>query len=329
MFQLDHFNMADMTSAFNALPPVFGRLVKSGIFDERYLTTTTAIVERINGTLAVLPSQDWQSNGVDVLGDERETITVPIRKTEAKITLMAYELAGLRAFGSDSELESFQAELMRRMIKARRIQDITMEYRMAGALQGTVYDKPSGRVMLSEYSAFGGSQKTVDFKLGTDTTDILSKCYEVKDHVLDNLGDDVADGVRVLVEPTLYRKFISHKNVQKVYEGWSAASDRIGGDMRSGFPFGGLVFEEYSAYLGSTSFMASGTGIAFPTGTVETFSVHYAPASFVEAVNTRAVKFYAKSKQLDFDEGVTIKIQSNGLPLCQRPACLVKIHSSN
>jgi len=104
-------------------------------------------------------------------------------------------------------------------------------------------------------------------------------------------------------------------------------------DMRKGFPFGGLIFEEYDATVSNTagtpaSFFASKYGIAFPQGTMDTFRTIVAPADFIEAVNTPGQLLYAKQQERDFGRGIDIHTQSNVLPLCLRPGVLVTVMSS-
>lgn len=103
--------------------------------------------------------------------------------------------------------------------------------------------------------------------------------------------------------------------------------------MRKGFPFGGLVFEEYNATVSdvngtSQTFFASGYGTAFPMGTQETFRTIVAPADFIETVNTMGMLVYAKQKVRDYDRGIDIHTQSNPLPICLRPGVLAEVMTS-
>ena len=62
----------------------------------------------------------------------------------------------------------------------------------------------------------------------------------------------------------------------------------------------------------------------FPTGTTETYQTCFAPADFIETVDTLGLEVYAKQKTTVFDRGVEIHTQSNPLPMCMRPAVQVK-----
>ena len=59
--------------------------------------------------------------------------------------------------------------------------------------------------------------------------------------------------------------------------------------------------------------------------TRRTFATYFAPADFNETVNTLGQPLYAKQEPRRFDRGTDLHTQSNPLPLCHRPALLVKL----
>ena len=50
-----------------------------------------------------------------------------------------------------------------------------------------------------------------------------------------------------------------------------------------------------------------------------------APADFNETVNTLGQLLYAKQEPRKFERGTDLHTQSNPLPMCHRPALLVKL----
>ena len=101
-------------------------------------------------------------------------------------------------------------------------------------------------------------------------------------------------------------------------------------DMRAGFTFGGVTFEEYRGQASDANgvtrrFIAAGEAHAFPLGTVDTFSTYYAPADFNETANTLGQALYAKQEPRKFERGTDLHTQSNPLPMCHRPGVLVKL----
>jgi hypothetical protein len=62
----------------------------------------------------------------------------------------------------------------------------------------------------------------------------------------------------------------------------------------------------------------------YPIGVPGLFKTHYAPADFIEAVNTVGLPAYAKQERMEMDRGIKIHAQSNPLCMCHRPAALIK-----
>ena len=99
-------------------------------------------------------------------------------------------------------------------------------------------------------------------------------------------------------------------------------------DVRAGFVFAGITFEEYrgqatDANGNARRFIAAGEAHAFPLGTVDTFATYFAPADFNETVGTLGQPLYARTiPDRDRDEWVRLEIESNPLPICTRPQVL-------
>jgi hypothetical protein len=63
-------------------------------------------------------------------------------------------------------------------------------------------------------------------------------------------------------------------------------------------------------------------------GTQNTFKTILSPADFVETVGTLGIELYAKQEMKKFGRGIEVHTQSNPLPICKRPAVLVKVSSA-
>jgi hypothetical protein len=136
--------------------------------------------------------------------------------------------------------------------------------------------------------------------------------------------------VRCLVSSEFFDALIGHPNVEKFYVNWQAAADITGQDPRKGFRFGNITWEEYRGVAPdengtSRRFIAEGEGHAFPVGTFNTFKQIYAPGNFIEAVNTPGIPLYVKQVMEKMGRWVDLHIESNPLPICMRPAVLVKV----
>ncbi|CAK0755826.1 hypothetical protein CCP2SC5_2150001 [Azospirillaceae bacterium] len=202
-----------------------------------------------------------------------------------------------------------------------------------GALKGIIIGG-SGKTLYNLYNVFSITQKTVDFVLGTDTTDVNAKIREVVRHIESNLLGEVMTSVRALVSPEFFDKLIAHPTVKDAFKYFSATGAQpLREDVRRYFPYNGITFEEYSASVPvngtTTRFINAGEGHAFPMGTMDTFKTYFAPANKAEFVNTFGLECYAWQVPTDDQRGWRIIMESNPLPLCRRPHVLVKLTTSN
>ena len=79
--------------------------------------------------------------------------------------------------------------------------------------------------------------------------------------------------------------------------------------------------------VGGNDFVAANEAYLYPTG-ADIFKTWFAPADFVETVNTIGLPRYAKQKVMDFEKGVIIHTQSNPLPINLRPRAVIKLTMS-
>jgi hypothetical protein len=200
-----------------------------------------------------------------------------------------------------------------------------------GALKGQILEDDGATVIYDLYKEFLITRKSVDFVLGTSTTDIRAKCLEIKRHIELNLKGEIMSGIRVLVDKDFMDAFTNHAKVITAYERWESGA-ALRNDMRAGFPFAGLIFEEYEGTAtdingNARKFLDSKDGVAFPEGTQNTFKTFYAPADFMETVNTVGIPLYAKREIRKFNRGVDVHTQSNPLPICMRPEVCVRAYT--
>lgn len=332
-FATDAFNMVSLTRAINILPNNYGRVRELGLFPGKGVRTRSVIVEERNGILNLLPTMPPGSPGTVARREKRTVRSFTIPHIPHDDSILPAEYEGIRAFGSESELATLASIMNDHLQAMRNKHAITLEHLRMGALKGVILDA-DGSTLYNLYTEFGITQKTVDFVLGTSTTDVAAKCREVVRHIEDNLKGEVMTNVRALVSAEFFDKLISHTKVKEVYLNYARAQDVLGGDVRKGFVFQGVTFEEYRGVAtdpdGNTRrFIAEGEGHAFPEGTLGTFETLFAPADFIETANTVGLELYAKQQERDFGRGIDIHTQSNPLPICYRPAVLVKVYSSN
>ena len=325
------FSMASLTTAINLIPNRYGRIEQLGLFPAKPVRTRQIIVEEYAGRLNLLPTKPPGSPGTVGERGTRTLRSFVIPHIPHDDVVLPEEVQGIRAFGSETETEAIAGVMARHLETMRNKHAITLEHLRMGALKGQILDA-DGSTIYDLYTEFGLSQTSINFDLANANSDIKGHCYDVLAEIEDNLKGEFMTDVHVLCSPQFFRALTTHKTVKEAYTNWQQGAILIN-DVRSGFTFGGITFEEYRGQASDINgtvrkFIAPGEAHAFPLGTVDTFGTYLAPADFNETVNTLGQPLYAKQEPRKFERGTDLHTQSNPLPMCHRPGVLVKLTSA-
>lgn len=332
-FGTDAFNLVSMVQAINKLPNKYGRIMEMGLFKTKGVRTRTVLVERKHGVINILDNMPVGSPGLKNTKGTRDVRSLVIPHFPLDDTILASEYQDLRAFGQENVTETLASIMNDHLQTLKNKHDQTLEWLLIGALKGIVYDSDASTVIYNFHKEFLVNKKEVDFLLGTATTNIQAKCREVHRHLETNLQGERMTGVRVLCDKDFFDAFTNHAKVIAAFDRWNTGAF-YREDYRKGFPYNGLIWEEYEGTTTDKNgtarkFLASKDAIAFPEGTSETFNLYHAPADFMETVNTPGLPYYAKQQPRDFNRGIDIHTQSNPLPVVSRPELCVRVYSSN
>ncbi|WP_341822712.1 major capsid protein [Wolbachia endosymbiont (group A) of Clivina fossor] len=319
------FSMTELTKAINILPINYGRVENLKLFPSKSVKVRHITIEEQNGVLSLLPTQVPGAPATVGKRGKRKIRTFTIPHIPHDDVVLPEEVQGIRAFGSESELTALASVVTDHLELMRNKHAITLEHLRMGALKGIILDA-DGSELLNLYNEFEITPKVVNFALGTATTDVKRKCLEVLRHVEDNLSGEYMTGIH---SPEFFDALTSHAKVKEAYERWQEGA-ALRNDMRSGFTFCGITFEEYRGQATDPEgnvrrFIEGNTGHCFPLGTASTFTTYFAPADFNETVNTLGQPLYAKQEPRRFDRGTDLHTQSNPLPMCHRPGILIKV----
>jgi len=332
------FDMAAMTAAINKLPNLYNRL-ESVFGAPNGITTTSVQVEQLNGTLNIVRSRPRGAAADKPTMDKRALRIFAIPHIPLEDVLLPEDYQNVRAFGSESAMETQSSILARKVQKMKNSLDQSLEFLRAGALKSIILDADGSTLynLRTEFAIAGpvvvptvGSYMVLDFVLDNDGTIVRDKCLNVKRHIEKNLRGESMSGLRALCSSTFYDALTHHPEVEKAYQFYMLNGQNLAGDYRSGFQFAGITFEEYNASWtdkdgNARVAITADHAIVFPEGTGNTFEQVAAPGNFLETANTVGLPYYARQEPKKFNAGLDIWAESNVLPICKRPEVLVDI----
>lgn len=329
IFGSNAFSAIELTAAVNQVPFSPGRIGQLGLFEARGVATRNIAVESLSGSLSLIPDTPLGAPANQHKHNDRTARNFRIPHHPLEDTILASEIQDVRVFGG-TQLQGVQDVVNQRLIEMARKHDATLEYGRIGAIKGIILDADGSTSLYNLFTEFGISQDTVDFVLGTSTTEMLTKCYAVSRLIETELGQAVYDHVHCFAGKTWFERFTTHPTVAKAYANYQEAAGRLGGDNRRGFTFGGIVFEEYRGSVGGVSFVADSEAHFFPVGVPGMYITRFAPMDAVDTVNTLGLPRYAR-QAIDRDYGRYVKVltESNPINLCLRPKALIKGTTSN
>lgn len=325
IFNNDAFSLSQLSKAIVDIPRVATRIGDMGLFREYGINTTVMMIERKGASLALVPTAP------------RGGVAQPLSRTGRKLTpvaavhlpqrdeILADVVQGIRAFGSETEVESVSRVVTERMNKMKTQIDLTIEYHRARGIMGQVLDADGSSVLWDYYSMFGFTQQVIDFDLTNANTKVKLKIQDLKRKMRTALGGRAFTGIGVLCSDTFFSDLTNHVSIEKAFELFQqnlyARTDQIDSD----FTYLQCQFMQYSGGVGTNLFIPDGEAYAFPLGVTGMFETAYAPADYMETVNTNGLPYYAKQAMMKFDKGVDLETQSNPLHLNSLPEAVFKL----
>ena len=326
VFNSDAFSVVSLTDAILKAPFRPMRIGSLGLFRERGITTTTVVIEEKDGRLSLIPTSP-RGGPASTIGAQKRTarsFVVPHLERESKI--MADEVQNVRAFGSDNAQEAVQALVNERLLDLRAMHEVTLEHLRVGAIKGQILDADGSSVLFNLFTEFNVTQQTEDIALSVKTTKVRNDAVAIQRLIEKELGAEPITTYRAFCGDEFFDALIEHDQVKESLK--FQESELLRTDLRKGFEFGGITWENYRGKVGTVSFFPTAEAYVVPIGT-NIFSTYFAPADFGETVNTVGLPVYVKTA---VDEGLNrwtkLHSQSNPLALCLRPRAVVKVTKS-
>lgn len=343
------YTSEELTQEVNRIPNTYGLLNALNVFPNEPKGSKYVRIGYKDGQIYVLAAEERGAPGDVGENDQEHSILLEIPHFPHLDFVTPDDVDNLLTIVNGQLQSDSLDRVMAEKLKAiRNKHAITREFIRLGALRGEIKDGKN-RVLYNIYSVFGIQKKQVDFKLGTEGTNVFDKCEEVLDHIQSNLRGETMTQVEAIVSPSFFSKLIAHKNVEKF---WLMAQNSAyhqelrrqyaGGNWGRLVEFGDILFREYkgslpvknsSGQITSVPNVASGKGYAYPAGTQAMFKTFDGPAFHVARVNTaidpKSEPILITPEEMKHGTGWELKSQSNVLAICKQPECVVELTTSD
>jgi len=341
---VNSFKTTEFTEQINQVENQYGYInSRSDLFVPRG-TSEKAIVFDVNKHNITLLPQVNRGDKSATQGKERdvETFALKLAYFKHQDQLTVDDIQSWRQAGATDQ-ETLARAMAEKVQDMRMAADQSNEYMKLQAFKG-IFKTPDGTVMADMFNEFGVTQTSIDFVLGTGSTDIDSKIAQLKRSIATNIktGGSIT-GVEVLVDPTFFDKLVTHTNIRDAYKfyqnnGSQRLRDDLANYMRWGvmdvFEHRGVRFISYDATFnlpnGTTEVgVAANTGHAYALGNRDLFRSYYGPSNKLSGANQVGSPLTLNTYADPRDEFVDFELEMAPLHFCTKPASLIKLTSSN
>lgn len=325
VFTSDAFGVVSMTNSINRMPYTPSYIGSLNLFTEQPMQTTTAVIEYAMGRLQLLQSGPRGGPSKNAaISKKRRTRTFGIPHVKNESQVLADDVQGIRAFGSETELESHAALVNDRLEQMRGAHEITHEFHRAGAISGRILDA-DGSELYDLFDEFGLVEDSYTLSLAASAGVLKTSVRAIVRAIENELGAIPYKSIMALCDDTFYDNLLKSAGVEEAYNRWQDGQFKRDPNGRNdgGFTYLGVTWVNYRGKVSSTTFL-QGTNVArfFPIGVKDLFACNIAPADYVETANTRGKLLYAKQERMKFDRGIDLESQSNALFMCTMPGVL-------
>ena len=327
VFNQDAFNLISLSHAIDRMPYTPQFLGQLGIFEATPTNQSTVWVDERDGAISLIQTRPRGAPPKELERDERKARPFKVPSIAKGATIYASQIAGLRAFGSDSEQERVMQEFMRHMDRVRNDVELTHENMRLGALKGILVDA-DGSTLFNWFTEFGVTPAAdVEFEFADDDADIAGTARKMARDIIRSSKGAIAQNtpIHALTGDEFYDELINHPQVRQTYLNWAAAADLRNQAAFGAFTYGGVTWHNYRGTDdNSTVAVAVDEAHIFPIGGNGVFQHIMAPFDEkMEYVGAPGQNTYALTiRDRDRDFWVRGEIYSFPLFMCSRPEVL-------
>lgn len=333
--------IVDWTQEILDVPNQYGWVKNQGIFSTRGTPQTAIVFDKMSSETTLLPQTSRRQRNM-TYGKDRavDTFSLPLAYFKHGDAITPADIQDQRRPGDSDLEETLDRVRSVKLTDMRRAVDQTHEYIMVQAIKG-VTTTPDGATIADMFTEFSVSQPTIDFILGTGTTNVDAKVAELKRTITKNaLTGGMIGGIQVIVDESWFDKFKSHPKVKEAYLNWQSnqryrddISEYMSWGISDVFDYQGVRFLTYPAEFilpdGTTEkAIATDEGHAIPRIT-DLFRGYYGPSNKLSQVNQAGSEMFSWEYRDQKDEAHEMEVETSPLFFCTKPKTLVKVTTSN
>jgi hypothetical protein len=319
----DDFGVLSMTSAINTLPVVPARVGSLGLFKGGGITTTSVGVESMDGVLKLIPTQPRGTMPEYKRHEKAILRAIPVPHLPKNDVVLAESLQGVRQFGTDSTIEGSASVINTRLAALKAEHELTWEYHRVGALQGLIKDADGSSTVVNLFTEFNVSRITINWDM-TEAYGLKAACIALRRTIETELNLMPYERIHVFVGEEFWDKLMTSTETNAAFNRYRE-SEFARNSNNDVFEYSKVMFEEMRGKVGNIPLIPVAEGAAFPIVQNGLYEQVFAPGTFLEAVGTVGLPYYAKQEAMKFNTGVELHTQSNPLFIVKKPRVLVKL----
>ena len=331
IFRTDAFGVVPLSLAINKLIFIPGYISSQGIYSEKSVSTTAVAIEENNKVLRLIGPTPRGGPGWVLPKPRRALRMLAVPHFEINDSIMAEEVQGVRPFGEESGTEGVMTKVGERMQVAGQSLEYTQEYARVGGIKGIVqYADGSTLDLYREYDIAPPTPVDLPLESTANDGELRKAVAQIIRTMGTNLDGLPYTGIEAIVGDDFFDALIKNAEIRTTYLNYTAAAElrqpyvNYGGQIWGTFVFGGVRWTNYRGYIDGEPMVETDMAYLYPSGVPDLFVTFYAPADYIETVNTMGKPKYVKQYTMLNDKGVAIDTQTNALNICTRPAALMR-----
>lgn len=333
VFNDDAFSLVHMSEKVDRIPTVPTFLGSLGIFEEESSDTNIISIEQQAQTLNLISTSQRGTAPPMGTTDRRQLRNFNIPRIAKADQVFAHEIQGVRAYGTQSELESVMAKIAMKQRRLMTDMNLTEEYHRLGAIQGILLDADGLTTIYNWFTEFGISQPgEIDFDL-----DNASPASGALMQVIDAARRTAIRALGAMYVPgqveflwlcgdTFFDQFTQHPEVRETYLQWEAAASLRDSKAFSTFRFGSMNWHNYQGTDDNSTVAIPATKAKLVIrGVPGLFRRVNGPHDSMQYANTMGQRYYANLiRDRDRDMWVQPELYAYPLHICTRPEVLLR-----